>query len=240
MTRSTLAGTTLALALLVAGPQSAEAQMSATNFWSDYVCAEASFNPCVDFELFNDDSDDELYYFKVTYDGSLGDPEGKMTAGGLYNIDGDGNPWTFTDIDLLSPDENWTWGDEGDCKKLNGGGNVLFEGCAQGDNGINNGIDPGGALLFSFRSEDLISDTDFAYYDGDGNLMGGDLGARAMIQGVGDPDCSYKLDSPQGFVSGCGGEVIPEPMTVILLATGLVGIGAVGYRTRRREEGEDA
>lgn len=238
MIRKSLEGAMLALVVLAAGPALAEAQMSADNFWSDYVCAEASFNPCVDFELFRDDSDSELYYFKVTYAGSLGDPEGLMTAAGLYDYDGDGSPWTFTDLNLLNPTTGWKWGGDDECEQLSGGGNVLFEGCAQGNNGILNGIESGGYLLFSFRSTSYISNSDFAYFDSDGNLAGGDLGARAMIQGVGEEDCSYKLDSPQGLVSGCGGEVVPEPMTVLLLATGLFGIGAVGYRNRRREEDE--
>lgn len=173
MIRKNLIGMAMALALLVAGPQQAEAETEMASFWSDYVCAEASFNPCVDFELFRDDSDSELYYL-----GSLGGPQGLMTAGGLYTIDGDGSPWTFMDFEIRSPTERWTWGA---CGQLNGGGNVLLAGCPTGDN--DNGIQ-------------------------------------------------------DGIATDGGGEVVPEPMTVILLATGLVGIGAVGHRSRRKEDEE--
>ena len=234
--RKILAGATLALGVLIALPHQADAQ---TSVWTDQVCAEASFNPCVDFELFVSDADPLDYFFRTTYLGSLGDPEGKLTAAGLYDIDGSGTPWSFTNVTLIQPTENWTFGDDGTCDKLSGGGNVLFEGCAQGDNGINYGVDPGGYVEFSFTSNYTISSSDFAYYDENGDLQGGDLGARAMIQGVDDADCSYKLDSPQGFVSGCTGPVVPEPMTMVLLSTGLLGIGAVGVLRRREEEQEE-
>ena len=231
MTRKTITGMALGLALLVAGPQAAEAQI-----WSDYVCSGTSFNPCVEFELFADGTTpggDYKYSFIVTYVSVLEtDQTGYMTSAGLYDYDGGGN-WMFEDVELIVPNSgNWSVGSDPDCQQLSGGGSVLFEGCVATTDGINSGVPLGGYIQFNFTSEKMISESDFA-------SLTGALGARVMIQGVNEEqDCSFKLDSPQGFVSGCGGEVVPEPMTVILLATGLVGIGAVGVRNRRREEEE--
>ena len=242
MTRTLAAGTTLALLLIGVGPHAAQAQ---TSVWTDYVCSETSFNPCVEFELVYNGEESNgnngtsyLYSFIVRYVSVKTDftngKDGYMTAAGLYDYDGGGN-WSFEDVTLVVPNStNWSDGSDGDCQQLSGGGNVLFEGCVATTDGINSGVPLGGYIQFDFKSDKMIAEADFIsplYAEG------ADLGARVMIQGVGDPeDCSFKLDSPQGFVSGCDGPVVPEPATVILLATGLIGVGAVGYRKRRKEE----
>ncbi|MDX1599942.1 MAG: PEP-CTERM sorting domain-containing protein [Anaerolineales bacterium] len=256
-TRTLLTGAALGLLFLVGAPQTADAQVQAswTSVWmSGEICSETSFNPCVEFELWKTGDQNaggnDIYSFIVRYTSvnelAAGDNTGYITAAGLYDYDGGGN-WTgnFEDVTLIVPNsEDWSEGADADCQQLSGGGAVIFQACVATTDGINGGAayDGGnGFVQFNFAYAPDIGDGDPAELTADNfAALVGDLGARNMIQGVGpeDVDCSFKLDSPQGFVSGCDGPVIPEPSTVILLATGLIGVGAVGYKNRRKEEEE--
>lgn len=238
MMRRIIAGTVVLLAVTASGPQALEAQ---ERVWADNVCAYDSFNPCVDFELWDAGvADDDVfdYFFRVNYLGASGTvQQGGMTAAGLYDYDGDGSPFSFSGVTLDAPTEEdmWNIGNADDCKHLKGGGKSYFEGCVDTKKGSNGAVGPDdGYIQFSFTSNMRILETHFA----DVSPETGKLGARVHIQSVDEvEDCSYKLDSPKGWISGCGLEV-PEPMTGLLLVTGLIGVGAVGYRNRRREEDE--
>lgn len=222
--------TALALGVMAAAPTLVAAQQTVYGgaTWGTTSCSGATLTPCVEFTLEYDDVND-LYYFSTTYVGSTASDPGVMTATGLYDPNKQQEPsFTFTDVTVISPSG---WNTE-DCEHLSGDGPVLFEACADADGGVTNGIAPGQTVVFAFGyggTRDLFAD-----------LANGDLGARAHIQSFGSADCSLKPDSRVGVVSGpegglesCNGQVIPEPMTVILLGMGLLGVGAVTVKNRK-------
>ena len=68
--------------------------------------------------------------------------------------------------------------------------------------------------------------TDQEWYAGQAQLS-------YRYKSVGPADAS--LTCPDGSLN-CTSEVVPEPVTVLLLASGLFGVGLVGFLRRRREE----
>lgn len=58
------------------------------------------------------------------------------------------------------------------------------------------------------------------------------------VMGVGKQD--YSLQGRTCVAGNCGGEVVPEPITMVLMGTGLLGIGAARRRRRETAMGEAA
>ena len=103
------------------------------------------------------------------------------------------------------------------------------------DQGATNGLPVGGYVV------ERNDTTNLGTYNLD------NLYARSHIQSYGERGCSLKPDSrlPGNVVDGaetidgrCGtSEVVPEQITVVLLGSGLLGLGGVQAR-RRRQRGE--
>lgn len=242
----------LVAGLLFLLPQLGSAQTVPTGWttsWTSYggACGGATLTACVQFDLY--EYADGSYVFRSEYSSNSSDP-GVVTATGFYDVD-TGNPpnFTFEEATMMwSPDGlNWNAypvdpdGSLSKCNHLNGDGTVVLETCGDADGGSTNGFGPGEYVIFSFKSgSGLVA-----------ALENGDYGARAHVQSFGTADCSLKPDyreptggtivsPPDGGLENCGANVVPEPATILLLATGLIGVGAVGYRNRRKDEEEQA
>jgi hypothetical protein len=234
----------IAAVLAVVGfalPQPAE------GVWSDVTCTGGTLNSCVGFSITQVGTTSAglpQYHFTVTYLSSNATYPGAITTVGLYDLRPAPN-FVFTDVALVSAPDGKDWSASADntlCTQLAGEGvaSPLFEACSKADPPpVANGITLGQSVTFGFTSSVAITLEHMTTHPGG-------LAARAHIQALGEQDCSIKLDSRNGPFSGpadldaCGTTTtVPEPTSMILIGSGLAGIGVL-HRRRRKLEVQDA
>ncbi|HSJ30821.1 MAG TPA: PEP-CTERM sorting domain-containing protein [Longimicrobiales bacterium] len=208
----------------------ASAQWAQFHEWD--FCTANALSVCMNFTL-NRQTGTDNYTLRVTYvstDAAAGQ-QGAMTAAGLYTAKNAAalNVSSLAFVAISPNTASWALGGN----QIGGGGPIEIVADANSNNGITNGLPVGGWVELSFTSNNLAS------Y----NMTG--LHARSHVQGFGPNSCSLKPDSnlPGNLVDSvsevderCGlpTEVVPEPITMILLGSGLLGVGGAQARRRRR------
>lgn len=150
----------------------------------------------------------------LTYGTALGSSTGVITAVGVGGFD------TFTGGSILLPPTGWAV--DANLSSCGGLGSVAtFQFCASTTNGINGAIDQGGTLQLSFTG--ATGTGEFAWIH---------------LQDVNGTACSLKISSTGAVVGAGVGDctpttTTPEPASLFLVGTGLLGIGGFVRRRRR-------
>jgi hypothetical protein len=216
-------------AVFVSTPVSAQTWTNFRPAWD--FCSGNSLSACMNFQLTRYGTTND-YRLLITYVSSLAHPDstGFMTSAGLYR-DRRATDVNVSNLHIVSTTPtgvSWSIGST----QLSGDGPITIEVAGNSDQGITNGLPVGGNILLGFRS------TNLATYNID------NLYARSHIQGYGVNECSLKPDSRAednlvGTVADVDAEcgtatVVPEPVTMVLLGSGLLGIGGAARRRRKK------
>jgi MYXO-CTERM domain-containing protein len=190
------------------------------------------FSVCVQFTLLNNGADN----WALTTNYSSG--SGMLTATGIYY---DGIPAPdlgITNLKIATPGQrDWVLGACNDIR-LATSSTVLLDACGSSSNGIPNGMysGGGGGITITFTANSAFRTAYYAH----------NLEFRGVVQGYGAAGCSVTLDTgtpTKTNSSGAAGECAPlsanpEPVSMILLASGLGGLALPALRRRRREKHE--
>ncbi len=193
---------------------------------SDGTCPNV-FSVCVDFTL-SHDTGTGLWTLITDY---VSSPSGVLTATGIYYNAGKTAPnYNIGNVTLVSPITGWTTGGCTDLN-LNSGSTDLLGACQSTTNGINDGVvAPNGMLEITFTANSAFASA----------VTNNLIDYRAHIQAYGATQCSIKVDTNvQGFIGSTdcpSPTTTPEPASMALLATGLLGVGLPVIRRRRRQD----
>ena len=204
------------------------AALSATPAWADWssgvVCGGGLFSTCASVEVTGATTNTVTITVMNEGGAQAGSYDAIFSAVGIYNL-----PAGVTNVAISS---------DGGSNMVAGPGNELnpmshsFAAEAVPPPS-DNGLDVGESVTFTITFDHNVTAEELA-----------DLGVS--IHGISGPNnCSTKLYiEDQGTVTGgpdapdpaCSETVIPEPITMTLLATGLAGMGGVGFLRRKRDE----
>lgn len=204
-------------------------------FLTDAFCTD--FHLCLSFDL--TDLGSLSYKLEVTYtgapDGLTTAQQGAVTAAGITDLLAEpGFTLTFGEILFVSGGKTWEVCGSNDLNPPF----VLLCAAADAGNALANGLQLNEMVAFSFTSDKALAASDFT--------GAGELGFRAHVQSFGPLGCSLKPDSrADGHLVGtitadnwdtqCGGSTVPEPVSTVLLGTGLLFTGALLRRRHVKE-----